>query len=817
MFFFRKHIINSALIGAFVLLINFAFSQKVTINGYIEDSESGEKLIGATVFDAKTLLGTTTNVYGFYSLTLPADSIIFTASFVGFKPIVFKLDGKKDTTINVSLSSSLDLQEVEIIASQSENIEERTQMSTIEIPMRQIEKLPALMGEIDVLKAIQLLPGVQSGGEGTSGFYVRGGGPDQNLILLDGVPVYNASHLFGFFSVFNSDAINSVTLVKGGFPARYGGRLSSVLDIRMKEGNSKKIVGSASVGLISSKLRLEGPIFKDKTSFIVSGRRTYIDAIAKPFIKAYNDREKGKEGYENREENTFDAGYYFYDLNAKVNHKFNDKHRLFLSAYLGNDKAYITDNSNYSLDNDPNQYRDNIESSLKWGNITTALRWNSIINKKLFANTTFTYSQYKFNVGLNFESFRNDTSTSAFGFEYLSGIYDVGGKVDFDYLPNPNHYVKFGLGETYHTFTPGVQTIQMTDGSTSVIDTSVGSSKIYPHEFYAYLEDDIKIGALIKVNPGVHFSGFYVNEKLYKSLQPRLSANYMFRENWSFKASLATMTQYIHLLTNGTVGLPTDLWVPVTDSIPPMQSVQYAAGLTHTFRDKYEISIEGYYKTMKNVIEYKEGASFFDSNEEWDQKVEVGNGWSYGGELFIQRKMGKLTGWFGYTLSWTNRRFDNLNFGETFPYKYDRRHDISVAFSYDIKENISLGITWVYGTGNAISLPIGSYQGFGDNFNPYDVGKGDDFRGLSFGGYGINYYESRNSWRMPSYHRLDIGANFTKEKTYWTRTWTFGFYNVYNRQNPFFVDLGYNDQGDRALMQTSLFPIIPSFAYKVDF
>ncbi|MBL4651745.1 MAG: TonB-dependent receptor [Flavobacteriales bacterium] len=785
------------------LYATVSLAQKVTINGYIEDSETGEKLIGATIFDANTLLGTTTNVYGFYSITLPADSILLTISFVGFKPVAYQLSGEKDTTINVSLSSSVDLKEFEIIASQSERIEERTQMSTVEISMRQIEMLPALLGEIDVLKAIQLLPGVQSGGEGTSGFYVRGGGPDQNLILLDGVPVYNASHLFGFFSIFNSDAINSVTLVKGGFPARYGGRLSSVLDIRMKEGNSKKIAGSASIGLISSKVTLEGPIFTDKTSFIVSGRRTYIDALAQPLIRSFDGG--GKRGGSSTSENKLRAGYYFYDLNGKINHKFSNKHRLFLSAYMGDDRAYVNSTSKYTENN--TDFEDVVESELKWGNITTAARWNAIINKKLFANTTLTYSRYQMNIGLDFESLRNDTSANAFGYNYLSGIYDVGGKVDFDFLPNPNHYIKFGVGETYHTYTPGVQAMVISSENNTSLDTTFGALSIYAHEFYGYVEDDLKVGALLKINPGLHFSGFYVNNIFYKSLQPRIAANYMFRENWSLKASFATMTQYVHLLSNSGVGMPTDLWVPVTDTIPPMQSVQYAIGITHTFRDKYEVSVEGYYKTMKNLIEYKEGASFFDSSTDWYQKVEFGKGWSYGGELFIQRKIGKLTGWIGYTLSWTTRQFDNLNFGEPFPYKYDRRHDISIAFSYQLKENIDFGVTWVYGTGNSVTLPTSTYQS-------YENAEFGNVYGFS---EGISHYESRNGYRMPAYHRLDLGINIHKKKTYWTRTWSFGVYNVYNRQNPFMVDFGRNEFGERALMQISLFPIIPSIAFKIVF
>ncbi|MDP6923064.1 MAG: TonB-dependent receptor, partial [Lutibacter sp.] len=524
-----------------------------------------------------------------------------TISYVGYGDINETIALKTDVFRNVSLEVGRELEEVVISASGSEKIHERTQMSAIKIPMKQIEKLPTFMGERDILKTIQLLPGIQSGSEGTSGLYVRGGGPDQNLILLDGVPVYNASHLFGFFSVFNSSAINNVEIIKGGFPARFGGRVSSVLDIRMKEGNSKKISGEASIGLVSSKLTIEGPIVKDKTSFIVSGRRTYIDILAQPFIRA---AAKG-------EENKVKAGYYFYDLNAKINHKFSDKSRLFLSTYMGKDRAYSEIENSY---NDAGTgYETAFNSSLQWGNITTALRYNQIINKKLFANVTGTYSRYQFDLGFDVATMVSPQDSAAYneqyGFNYISGIYDWGGKIDFDYMPGPNHYIRFGVGNIYHTFTPGVNTAVVQAGQTN-IDTTFGSSKIYAHEISAYIEDDIKIGARLKINPGLHYSMFLVRDSSYLNFEPRFSMNYLIREDLSIKASYARMAQYLHLLANGTIGLPTDLWVPVTDSVPPVVADQYALGLAYTLQNKYEISLEGYYKKMNNLIEYKDGASF---------------------------------------------------------------------------------------------------------------------------------------------------------------------------------------------------------------
>lgn len=769
-------------------------AQKSTINGYVEDALTGEKLIGANVFEKSSLKGTSTNVYGFYSLTLQHDTITIISSFVGYQPAIIKLRLKSDTTIKFRLEPQTQLKEVEISAERSENISERTRMSTIEIPIEQIKSLPVLLGEKDVLKIVQLMPGVQSGSEGNSGLYVRGGGADQNLILLDGVPVYNASHLFGFFSVFNTDAINTVELVKGGFPARYGGRLSSVLDIRMKEGNLKKYEGEASIGLISSRFTIEGPIKKEKSSFIFSARRTYIDWLARPLIKMAS-------------EGDFTAGYFFYDLNSKVNYQLSDKTRLYLSAYLGNDKAYAYSENTYY--NSYDKIKSRSDSKLQWGNITTALRWNQLINKKMFSNTTLTYSKYKFDVGQSNENF-NETNKekSLYRYNYLSGIYDWGGKIDFDYYPSPAHYIKFGAGNTYHTFVPGVNAFKSTLTGSSDIDTTFGAKPIYGNEFYAYAEDDFTVTPRIKTNIGVHFSGFDVKKKTYYSIQPRVAARYLFSENTSIKASFSTMTQYLHLLTNGTIGLPTDLWVPVTDTIKPQNSKQYAAGIAQSLFNDFELSIEGYYKDMQNIIEYKEGASFFSTGTGWQQKVEFGKGWSYGAEILLQKKTGKFSGWIGYTLSWNYRQFKNLNFGEKFPYKYDRRHDIGVALSYKISENTDVGIVWVYGTGNAITFATERYLA-----SP----------GLTGYGYYHNYqyeignFEQRNAFRMASYHRLDLGINKHQKKKHGIRTWSFGLYNAYNRRNPFYIYTTYNNSGKKVLKQVSIFPVLPSVSYSFKF
>jgi outer membrane receptor for ferrienterochelin and colicin len=762
--------------------------KKFTISGHVKDVTSGESLIGASVFNSRSLSGTTSNTYGFYSLTLPCDSVSLQISYVGYEPMLMKFLLKADTTITIELQPGKILNEVTVNANQEDNIQNTTRMSTIDLPIEQIKAMPALLGEVDVLKVLQLLPGVQSGTEGSSGLYVRGGGPDQNLILLDGVPVYNASHLFGFFSVFNADAINRVELIKGGFPARYGGRLSSVIDISMKEGNMKEIKGEGSIGLVASKVTVEGPIIKDRTSFIISGRRTYIDLLTRPLIKKASDGDQI-------------FGYFFYDVNAKINHKVNDRNRLYLSAYAGDDKAYMLFKDKYKGDSSK-LITTKEEAGLRWGNITTAFRWNTIWNNKLFSNFTATYSRYRFKIFDHFEeraTGNGNIKTTSFKDEYSSGIRDYALKLDFDYLPNPNHYVKLGVQGIQHLFTPGVYSYRSNVNS----DTTFGNTKTRANEFFAYVEDDIRVTDKMKWNVGFHTSGFSVDGKFYGSFQPRISARYLLSPTLAIKSSYAKMTQYIHLLTNAGLGLPTDLWVPSTPSVNPEQSYVTSMGVVYNLNSTYELSLEGYYKKMEGLVEYKEGASFIDLENDWQTKIEIGEGESYGAELFAQKKLGKVNGWFGYTLSWTNRKFENLNFGRSFPYKYDRRHDLELALAYQLRENKELSLTWVYGTGTALSLPESSYIDYPRVFNSYT--------------YDIKYYENRNNYRMRAYHRLDLSYTSTKKTKWGTRSWSIGIYNVYNRKNPFYIDIGHDKNGKRNFIQYSLFPIIPSIAYKFKF
>ena len=799
----------------FLFFSTNSFSQKYyTISGYVTDGENGENLIGANVIFKNKLQGTTTNTYGFYSITVPEGQVELDFSYIGYSLESKSFNLVKDFRLNVALSSSLtNIDEVVVLG--EENVVEKTQASIVEVPIEQIKNIPALFGEVDVLKAIQLLPGVQSGGEGSSGFYVRGGGPDQNLILLDGVPVYNASHLFGFFSVFNADAIKNVRLTKGGFPSRFGGRLSSVLEIDMKEGNMKNFQAEGSIGLISAKLTLQGPIIKDKTSFIVSGRRTYIDILAQPFIKSANQGNP--------------AGYYFYDLNAKLNHKFSEKDRLYVSAYTGLDRFYYQ----FSTGQDKVNSNDGVFSSqtaagLQWGNITSALRWNHLFGNKLFSNATITYSNYKFDTDFNYyNKFNYETFNQAdsLEFNYFSGIRDYGAKIEFDYLPSPNHFIKFGLNYTRHHFYPGTMDLYLASyindslDITNNIDTVFDFSKqLFSDDSYIFIEDDIKVNDRLKVNIGLHLGQFYTLGKTYLSLQPRISTRYLLNKDLSIKVSYAEMQQNIHLLSNTSSGLPNDIWVPSTDSVSPQYSKQYAASVNHIFSNGlFEFSLEGYYKNMSDLITLK-GGSRITGFDDWRTKIDSnGLGRSYGLELFLQKKKGKTTGWIGYTLSYSERKFENINFGKWYPYKYDRRHDISIVLAHKINERIDLGLTWVYGTGNSITFADARYPSIGVNGLNSSLNIGNSQNE-------IEYFPSRNNLRMDAYHRLDFGVNFHKIKKWGKRTWSLGVYNAYSRKNPYYIYIDESTQlvnneivNNRVAKQVSLFPIIPSVSYKFKF
>ena len=789
------------------------FAQKnYTISGYVREKGSQELLIGVNVFLPNSNTGTSTNNFGFYSLTLPAaDSVTLVYSYIGYGSVTKRFLFTKNIASNITLDPiGRELSEVVVKAKSYENerVSESVQMSQIEIPVSQIKKIPAFLGEKDVLKVLQLMPGVQKGSEGQTGIYVRGGGPDQNLIILDDATVYNASHLFGFFSVFNGDALKSVELTKGGFPARYGGRLSSVIEMNMKEGNKEKLHGEGGGGIIASRLTLEGPLKKNKSSFLISGRRTYLDILARPLINAQTNGEGT-------------GGYYFYDLNAKVNYDFGDKDKIYLSGYFGQDRFSVSEKTAFNSGN----------SGLNWGNTTATLRWNHLFSQKLFANASLIFSNYKFQIFSN-ENSTTSTGTSKFSLNYLSGIRDFSFKYDWDYFPSATHSVRFGLQSIAHRFTPSAVVVENSDINQFKSEVEA----INNTESGLYVEDTWRPNAKFKANAGLRLSYFRSDEASYLRPEPRLSMAYMLSPDLSLKASYAQMNQYVHLLSNTGIGLPTDLWVPTTSKIPPQQSNQIALGLAKDFTKKgFALTLEGYYKTMNNIVNYKEGASFLLLNNgqgtekvRWDDNVTIGKGWSYGAELLLQKKTGRFSGWIGYTLSWTKWQFPDLNFGKEFFPRYDRRHDISLVGIYELNKKITISGVWVYGTGNALTMPQSKYVSYQNTVVPqinYNNNQQTVVANNFNFGRAVNDYGPKNSFRAEAYHRFDLSIQFHKQKKNHERIWELSFYNLYNRRNPFFYNLTTRDIKDASgkpatetvLRRISIFPIVPSISYNFKF
>lgn len=809
----------------FLMLGSMAFAQdkqKFTISGYVKDASNGEYSIGANVYLKENLKGVNTNQYGFYSITVETGTYHLVASYVGYQNFEKEITLDKDQRINIELKpTAVDAKEVEVTSERGDKNVSSTSVGTVKLDMEEIKKLPAFLGEVDVLKSIQLLPGIKSSGDGNTGFYVRGGGPDQNLVLLDEAVVYNASHLLGFFSVFNGDAIKSVELIKGGMPAQYGGRLASVLDISMKDGNNKEYHVEGGIGIVSSRLTVQGPIKKDKASFIVSGRRTYIDVLARPFAKPGSTLKH--------------SGVYFYDLNAKVNWRISDKDRIFVSGYFGRDVMTFQDPSA------------GFKLGIDWGNSTGVLRWNHLFSDKLFMNVSAIYSDYNFTF---------DATQAGFDFKLFSGIRDWNGKVDFGYFPSVRHEVKFGANYVFHTFTP-----TSVSAKAGEANFDLGATKERAHEAAVYLSDDFDVTDKFKIHAGLRYSYFmqigpfdrYLkdpitgqtssivhyssNEKVkdYGGLEPRFNARYTLNSKSSIKASYTYNLQYIHLASLSAVTLPTDVWVPCTELVQPQKGTQYSLGYFRNFKENtYEASVEVYYKTLKNQIEYKDGSlPGADVNDNADNSFVFGTGKAYGAEFFLKKRVGKFNGWLGYTLSYTTRQFPDLNQGKEFYAKYDRRHDASVVLSYDLNKMFTFSTIWVYGTGNAITIPTSYYVIDGN----------------------VTYeYSDRNAYRMPAYHRLDISINYTPDRSKkiarrkqaivdqytaqgkdpetiqypkrWLRdyesSWNLSVFNVYNRHNPYilyFANEGSVTSGTLTIKakQVYLFPILPSITWNFKF
>lgn len=777
-----------------LLLSSAAFGQKHTISGYLKDAKNGEAMIGATIYVEELELGTAANEYGFYSITLPEGTYTVQFSFVGYATQRKKIDLNKSIKLNLDLGEDAKQMDAFTVTDKKEEMKnvKSTEMSTVNLNIETIKRVPAFMGEVDLIKTLQLMPGIQSGGEGGNGFFVRGGGSDQNLVLLDEATVYNASHFLGFFSVFNSDAIKDVQIYKGGIPARYGGRLSSLLDIKMREGNNKKISGSGGIGTVSSRLTLEAPIKKDKGSFILSGRRTYADM----FLKLASDTL------------IQDNQLYFYDFNVKGNYTLNDKNRIYLSGYFGRDVFRFGD-----------------EFSMNWGNATGTIRWNHLFSEKLFANTTIIASNFDYNLGI---------PNGVQEFNWKSNIIDYSAKVDFTYYANPTNTIKFGVQTIHHTFKPGL----IKGGEGSVIN-EFRLPDNYALEHAVYLGNEQEVTGRLALEYGLRLSVFqnigstkyYLYDKTnplvygiddtvkttggvyntYMNLEPRLGARYSLNETTSLKLSYNRTAQYLHLANNATSSSPLAIWFPSTPNVKPQQADQVATGYFRNFKDNmFETSIEVYYKWMYNSIDFRDHAQLL-LNPYLEGELRIGKAWSYGSEFLIRKNKGALTGWIAYTLSRTMREIPEINEGVKYLAPYDRTHDVSIVASYELTPKVLLGATWVYSTGQPITVPTGRFE---------------------YQGSILPVYSDRNSERMPAYHRLDLSATFKgktaeergprkngKKRLGWQGEWNISAYNAYARKNAFTINFRQSKEDPTVTeaYKIYLFSIVPAITYNFKF
>jgi hypothetical protein len=754
--------------------------KSVTISGFIRDARTGETLTGAIVYPKELpTIGITSNSYGYFSLTLPIGNYSLIVQFLGYKTKIIPMELKENTKISVDMEEeSIALKEITITGEKNNNNVVQSELIS-KIDVKEIQNIPVILGEKDILKTIQLLPGVAPAGEGNAGFYVRGGGVDQNLILLDEAPVYNPSHLLGFFSTFNSDAIKDITLYKGGFPAEYGGRLSSVVDIKMNDGNNKEYHVSGGIGLIASRLSIEGPIVKNKGSFMIAARRTYADLFLKLLSRNGPDSIASK------------STLYFYDINMKANYEISDKDRLYFSCYLGRDDFNLGGTV-----------------GLNWGNVTGTVRWNHIINDKLFSNTSLIFSKYSYNFNV---------AVGSNTMHVLSEIQDWNLKEDLNYYLNSNNTIKFGFNAIYHTFVP------------SKVDSTVifhvrSVDNRYALENALYISNDQTISAHLKATYGLRYSLFssigpgtvytynqvadivdsatYPKGKIYNTyggLEPRLLVNYIINDSSSVKISYARTRQYIHLLSNTTSSTPFDLWVPSNINIKPEIADQYTLGYFRNFSNNmYETSLEVYYKTLQNQIDYRNGANLILNNKVESQLV-FGKGWGYGVEFLIRKKYGKLTGWISYTLSKAKRQFPDINDGNVFLAKQDRPNNIAIVGMYELNPKLTFSATWIFISGNPVTFPSGRYTVDGNI---------------------VPYYTERNGYRMPDYHRLDIGLTWQRKKTAsFESNWNFSIYNVYARANAYAINFQQdpNDPTKMQAVQLSLFRFVPAITYNFKF
>ncbi len=797
--------------------------KQVTVSGFVRDKRSAESLIGASVYEAHSRVGTASNNFGFFSLTLPPGDITIRSSYIGYTSHQHILNGlERDTVLAIELEPSASLQEV-VITGQSNDKQSvlSTQMGALEINQQTIRSTPVMFGEADIIKTLQLTPGVSAGTEGTAGMYVRGGNVDENLFLIDGNPVYQINHIGGIFSAFNPEAISGMDFFKSGFPSRYGGRLSSVVDVHTKEGNMKEYHGSASIGLISGNLNFEGPIIKDRTSFNIGLRRTWLDVLSAPAVAIANKITK-KDGTRLR------ARYAFHDLNLKVNHIFNDRSRMYLSLYNGNDvlKGGSTDFPDQDSDNN---YNYDSDVSLRWGNIMATAGWTYVFNNRLFGKVSGVFTRYHSRLrNTEHDVVGNegdeDYSDSFRENETNTGITDFGLRTSFDYLPASAHHIRFGGDYLVHRFHPEYNrsvAYEKNEETSVEIGQEFANDLLWGHEAGVYAEDDWTLSSAVRLNAGLRFSLFNVQGKTYTGLEPRVSLRWLLDDNLSFKASYSRMNQYVHLISNSFISLPTDAWMPVTRKLKPLISDQVSAGFYYNLNKEYNFSVEGYYKTLDNLLEYRDGHTFTPSFVNWEDKLTAGEGRSYGAEFMVRKETGRTTGWVGYGLSWSDRQFDELNQGARYPARFDNRHKLNIVVMHKISPKVELSAAWSYASGNHVTLSLENYY---ENGTGSPTNNDNHYVGAS---ESIDYYEGRNNYQLPAYHRLDLGIKIYRPKKKGRMgIWTVSIYNVYSRMNPFMIyksDKTVPDPGSSYGKNVPVFktigimPIIPSISYTYKF
>lgn len=797
--------------------------KQVTVSGFVRDKRSAESLIGASVYEAHSRVGTASNNFGFFSLTLPPGDITIRSSYIGYTSHQHILNGlERDTVLIIELEPSASLQEV-VITGQSNDKQSvlSTQMGALEINQQTIRSTPVMFGEADIIKTLQLTPGVSAGTEGTAGMYVRGGNVDENLFLIDGNPVYQINHIGGIFSAFNPEAISGMDFFKSGFPSRYGGRLSSVVDVHTKEGNMKEYHGSASIGLISGNLNFEGPIIKDRTSFNIGLRRTWLDVLSAPAVAIANKITK-KDGTRLR------ARYAFHDLNLKVNHIFNDRSRMYLSLYNGNDvlKGGSTDFPDQDSDNN---YNYDSDVSLRWGNIMATAGWTYVFNNRLFGKVSGVFTRYHSRLrNTEHDVVGNegdeDYSDSFRENETNTGITDFGLRTSFDYLPASAHHIRFGGDYLVHRFHPEYNrsvAYEKNEETSVEIGQEFANDLLWGHEAGVYAEDDWTLSSAVRLNAGLRFSLFNVQGKTYTGLEPRVSLRWLLDDNLSFKASYSRMNQYVHLISNSFISLPTDAWMPVTRKLKPLISDQVSAGFYYNLNKEYNFSVEGYYKTLDNLLEYRDGHTFTPSFVNWEDKLTAGEGRSYGAEFMVRKETGRTTGWVGYGLSWSDRQFDELNQGARYPARFDNRHKLNIVVMHKISPKVELSAAWSYASGNHVTLSLENYY---ENGTGSPTNNDNHYMDAS---ESIDYYEGRNNYQLPAYHRLDLGIKIYRPKKKGRMgIWTVSIYNVYSRMNPFMIyksDKTVPDPGSSYGKNVPVFktigimPIIPSISYTYKF